>query len=252
MYLEKGKSNLLTKKLVSILEYKKTKFITKEELISLIKDHVPSKNPLRLIKNLINAKILISIKKNNYVYVPVSSIDKKPTVSEFEINEVYLGQNNKYYIGLTNALNFHGFTTQVPNKLFVFNTKYNIEKNIINYKIKYIKVSEDKLYGAIFNKYPYSDKEKTIIDILNYFKHVDSLDNILYMIKQNKDLLDENKLIRYAKKQKSIKLLKLIGIITENNDLYEFLRNTKKLNYYTKIRNTKNKKKYKTWKIILI
>jgi predicted transcriptional regulator of viral defense system len=250
MYVKKGKRVFLTKNVISILEYKKTRFISKKELIEIITKYTNSKNPLRLIKNLINRKKIISIKRNIYLYIPVSSIDLKPTASEYEINEKYL-ENTDYYVGLTNALNYYGFTNQIPNQLFVFNTRYSLNKKIINFKIKYIKISKDQMFGIVNKKYPYSNIEKTIIDSLNYFKYIDSLEKIINLISNNKKRFNEEKLIKYAKRYKSIKLLKLIGIITENQNLYDYLKKKKKLRYYTKIRNTNNNKKYRKWKIML-
>ncbi|MDD3178192.1 MAG: hypothetical protein PHR26_01605 [Candidatus ainarchaeum sp.] len=244
-------SNNLTKKLISILEYKKIHFISKNELLDIIIKNIDSNNPNRFIKYLLFQKYLISIKKDNYIYIPVSSIDRKPVVSEFEINEFYLN-SNKYYIGLINALNKYGFITQIPNKLFVFNTKYNLTKKILDFNIHYIKINKSNLFGVFKNKCPFSDIEKTIIDSLNYFKYVDSLDHLIYIFKKNKDKFDENKLIKYAKKINSIKLLKLIGIITENEKLYDYLNKLNKFRYYTKIRNTNLDLRYIKWKIKLI
>ena len=244
-------SNIFAKRLISILEYKNIKKITKSELLEIIKNHIKTKNPINLINYLRKHKKLISVKRNIYLYIPVSSIDNKPLISEYEINEIYLEDKN-YYIGFINAFNYYGFTNQIPNKLFVFNTKYNLDKKIINFNIKYIKIPKNKMFGIIKNKYPFSDIEKTIIDVLEYHKYYDSLDKIIYKIKQKKDLFNENKLINYAKKLNSIKLLKLIGIITENKKLYNYLEKNKKLNYYTKIKNTNLKKRFKKWKIMLI
>lgn len=245
-------SDFLTPKLISILEYKNIRIIKREDLLFLIKKYTNSKNPNKLIKNLKYQKKLLTIKREYYLYVPVASIDKTPSISEFEINEVYLDFNDLYYIGLINAYHLHGFTTQIPNKLFVFNTKYNLEKKIFNFKIKYIKIPKDKFFGIYSKKYPFSDIEKTIIDVLNYFKYVDSLDTIINQIKKKKHLFNENKLINYAKKEGSVKILKLIGVITDNQKLFLYLKNNNKLNYYTKIRNTKLNKRYNKWKIALI
>jgi len=244
-------SNILTKKIIGILEYQKIKFITTFDLINLINKYTDSKDPLQLIKYLKKQKRLISIKRNIYLYNSVSSLNNKVGVSEFEVNEAYL-DGESYYIGLLNAYNHHKLTTQLSNQLFVFNTKYNIEKKIFNFKIKYIQINKKVFFGIVKGKYLYSDLEKTIIDVLQYFKYIDKLENIINNIIKNKDLINEKKLISYAKKYKSIKLLKLIGIITDNKELYNYLNKKDKFRYYTKIRNSGSKKWYRKWKIILI
>jgi predicted transcriptional regulator of viral defense system len=235
------------KKIEKTLEYYDTKFISKTEIKKIIRENNIINNIDQLIYKLIQKKRLVKIKNKLYLYIPFKSINNTPNTNEFEINEKYLG-NLKYYIGLWNAYNLHDFTTQIPNKLYVFNNKYQKNINILNYNIVYIKTN--KLYGIINKKYPYSNKEKTIIDVLNYFKYIGNLKDIIENIKTKE--YDEDKLITYAKKEKSIKLLKLIGIITENKKLYNYLKNNNKLNYYTYIRNSKKKEVYRKWKIKLI
>jgi len=237
----------MLKELEKVLEYYNLKFITKKEIKKLIKDNNIQKNTDQLIYKLIQKKKLVKIKNELYLYIPFKSINNIPNTNEFEINEKYLG-NSKYYIGLWSAYNLYNFTNQIPNKLYIFNTKYQKIIKILNYNIIYIKTN--KLYGIINKKYPYSDKEKTIIDVLNYFKYIGNLKDIIENIKTKK--YNEEKLIKYAKKEKSIKLLKLIGIITENDKLYNYLKKNNKLNYYTHIRNSKKKEVYRKWKIKLI
>src|SRR3989338_11550204 len=126
--------------------------------------------------------------------VPFRSIDKYWTLEEQRIADYLL--KNDYYIGLYNAFNLHGFTEQVPNKLFVFNTKYSADKKILHYKFKFFKVKSDKLFGIIKNKYPYSDKERTIIDAIEYPAYLGGLNEVIDRIKNVK--YNKNKLVNYA------------------------------------------------------
>ncbi len=236
-------------KLQSILEYKKYKIIKRNNLINLILNHKISKNPNYLIKSMLKKRRLISIKRENYAVIPMSSIDKSAPLDEFEINELLLG-NNKYYIGLYSAFNLHGFTEQIPNKLFVFNTKYSADKKILHYKIKYFKINKNKFFGIINNKYPYSDKERTLIDALNYPEYLGGLSEVIDRIKKSK--YDKKKLVIYAIEYNSIKILKLIGMLTNNKKLFQHLKKKNAMSYYTSIKKTKTKFLDKKWKIRLI
>ncbi len=233
----------------SILEYKKYKTIKREALINLISEQEISKNPKYLIKSMLQKRRLVSFKKGNYMIIPMSSVNKYATLSEFEINEYILGTEG-YYIGLYNAFNLHGFTEQIPNKLFVFNTKYSADKQILHYSFKFFKIKKDKLFGIIKNQYPYSDRERTIIDALEYPEYIASLSEIMDRIKNVK--FDKKKLINYAIIYNSTKIIKLIGVLTNSNRLLSLLKRKKALSYYTTIKKTGTKLLDKKWKLRLI
>src|SRR3989344_6400129 len=192
---------------MGILEYKKVEIITKEELLDLIEKYMKVKDPVDLIEKLLKKRKIVSIKKGIYMIVPFIALDKKWALDEYRIIDYLLKDN--YYIGLYNAFNLHGFTEQIPNKLFIFNTKYSADKMILHYKFKFFKVKSNKLFGIIRNKYPYSYKERTIIDAIEYPAYLGGLSEVMNRIRNVK--LDKNKLVNYAikygrkKKNKNIR-----------------------------------------------
>ncbi len=236
-------------RLQSILEYKKYRIIKRDELINLIFNHKISRNPKYLIKSMLLKKRLVSLKRKHYIIIPISSLDKNVSIDNLELND-YLLESKEYYLGLYNAFNLHGFTEQIPNKLFVFNTKYSFDKEILHYKFKFFKIKKDKLFGIIKNKYPYSDKEKTIIDALDYPEYLGGLSEVLDKIKSSS--YNKSKLVDYAIKYNSIKIIKLVGVLTESNKLFNLLKEKKALNYYTTIRKTRTKLLDRKWQIRLI
>lgn len=251
--MEKTKDLSLTPnqgRLQSILEYKECKVIKRNDLISLISKFKISKNPKYLIKSMLQKKRLVFFKKGHYIVVPVSSVDKTVGIDNFELNERFL-ESDEYYIGLYNAFNLHGFTEQIPTKLFVFNTKYSADKKILHYRYKFFKIKKDKLFG-IFRKYkyPYSDKERTIIDVLEYPEYLGGLSEVLDRIKEAE--YNKTRLIDYAIKYNSIKIIKLVGLLTNSNKLLNVLKKKNALSYYTTIKKTRTKLLDKKWKIRLI
>jgi len=235
-------------RIMSILEYKKIEIIPRKELIDLIKQHIKVKDILDLIEKLQKKKRLVSIKRGVYMIIPFRSIDKKWALDDYRIIDYLLKED--YYIGLYNAFNLHGFTEQIPNKLFVFNTKYSADKQILHYNIKLFKVKKNKIFGIIKNKYPYSDKERTIIDALEYPEYIAGLSEVIDRIKNVK--FDKEKLINYTITYNSIKIMKLVGILTNSNRLLNLLNKKKALSYYTTIRKTRTKLLNKKWKLRLI
>ena len=249
----KEKKNILglspnQERILSILEYKKVEIIERAELVSLIKKYLEIRDISDLITKLQAKKRLVPIKKGVYMVVPFSSINKQWALDEYEITDYLLKQ--EYYIGLFNAFNLHGFTEQIPNKMFVFNTKYSADKMILHYKFKFFKVKKDKLFGIFRNKYPYSDRERTIIDALEYPEYLGGLSEVIDRIKNAR--YNKGKLINYAIQYNSNKIIKLVGILTGSNKLFSLLKKKKARSYYTTVKRTRTKLLDKKWKIRLI
>lgn len=235
-------------RIMSILEYKKIEIITREELIKIIKKFTKIKYIQLMIEKLQKKKRLVPIKRGVYMVIPLRAIDKKFSLDNYQLVDYLLKED--YYIGLYNAFNLHGFTEQIPTKLFVFNTRYSSDKKIFHYNFKFFKIRKDKLFGIIKEKYPYSDKERTIIDVLEYPEYLGGLSEVLDRIKQ----VNYNKvrLVDYAINYNSIKIIKLVGLLTNSNKLLSLLKKKNALSYYTTIKKTRTKLLDKKWKIRLI
>lgn len=237
-------------RLQSILEYKKINVIKRADLISLISKFKISKNPKYLIKSMLQKKRLVFFKRGHYLVVPVSSVDKNVRIDNLELIGRFL-ESDEYYIGLYNAFNLHGFTEQIPVKMFVFNTKYSADKSILHYRYKFFKIKKDKLFGVFRKyKYPYSDKERTIIDVLEYPEYLGGLSEVLDRIKEVK--YNKVRLIDYAIKYNSVKIIKLVGLLTNSSKLLSLLKKKNALSYYTTIKKSRTKLLERKWKIRLI
>ena len=120
----------------------------------------------------------------------------------------------------------------------------------MHYNFKLFKIRKDKLFGIIKNKYPYSDKERTIIDALDYPEYLGGINEVLDRVKDSE--YNKAKLIDYAIKYNSIKIMKLVGMLLESNRLFSLLKKKKALSYYTTIRKARTKLLDKKWKLRLI
>jgi predicted transcriptional regulator of viral defense system len=234
-------------RIMSILEYKKIEIITKKELLTLIEKYMKVKDSIDLIEKLLKKRKLVSIKRGVYMIMPFTAINKTWSLDEYKVIDYLLKDN--YYIGLYNAFNQHGFTEQVPNKLFVFNTKYSFDKKILYHKTKLFKIKKDKLFGILNKyKYPYSDRERTIIDVLDYPEYLGGLSKIIPKLKN----YNKEKLVDYAIKYNSVKIMKIVGYLTNSSRIYRTLKNNGKLDYYTTVKKTRMDVIDKKWKIRMI
>jgi len=236
-------------RIMSILEYKKTEIVTRAELINLIKKYTKIKDIQDMIEKLQKKKRLVPIKKGIYMIVPLAAVDKRWALDNFQLVDYLLKED--YYVGLYNAFNLHGFTEQMPTKMFIFNTKYSADKNILHYRYKFFKIKKDKLFGIFRGyKYPYSNRERTIIDALEYPEYLGGLSEVIDRIKKVK--YNKTILIDYAIKYDSVKIIKLVGLLTNSNKLLNLLKKKKALSYYTTIKKTRTELLDKKWKIRLI
>ena len=120
----------------------------------------------------------------------------------------------------------------------------------MHYHFKFFKIKKEKLFGIFTNKYPYSDKERTIIDALEYPEYLGSLVEVIDRIKNA--TYHKNKLVSYAIEYQSIKIIKLVGILTQSTKLFNLLRKNKALSYYTTVKRTRTQFLDKKWKLRLI
>ena len=137
---------------------------------------------------------------------------------------------NPSYLSFLSALNFYGYTTQIPLKATVAITKQKKELK----QIKFIKVNKRNFFG--YKKIRYGDfeifiaeKEKLLLDCLIYQKYV----SISELNKLLKDNLDKEKLINYLNRINNLDLIRRAGYLLEIKgiDIYE--------EYLSKIKNTK-------------
>ena len=143
---------------------------------------------------------------------------------------------------------------------FVAEHEYDVAKKVLQRLCKkekiirlsrgiYYKPKKDKLFGIINKKYPYSDKERTIIDALDYPKYLGGLNKVINTTKSSK--YNKNKLVNYSIKYNSIKIMKLVGYLTNSSKLFNTLKNKNSLSYYTTIKNSGTKLLDKKWMIRL-
>ena len=235
------------REILSILEYNDVKIISRDEIIRLIRKYNLSSNPSAFVLRLIKNKVLAKFKRKVYYVIPLGKFGGSSILSEYDLVTEYLGNNN-YYFGLYSALYHFKLIDQIPNKLFVFNMNYSMNKKIKGYNIRFIKILNKKYFGIIKEAYFYSDMERTLIDTL-YYSDIIPLNQALEIFKTAR--YNFNKIFEYAKKYNSIKLFKLLGYITNNKKLYNYLKTKGLLNKYSTFNNTGKDELIQKWKIRL-
>ena len=178
------------------------------------------KNGLIIFKTK-DLKLLLGIKKIK-TYNIIKALKKKKAIETIKAglyaltgtNELVIGSHLSWpsYLSFWSAMNYYGFTDQLPKTLFYATTRYR--KGIKNYA--YVTISKKRFFGyAKVGDIIIAEKEKTIIDSLLFPKYCGGIKELISCIKSAMDELDKNKLLDYAIKVDSKAALRRLGFILE-------------------------------------
>jgi len=166
--------------------------------------------------------LLLGINKTKS-YNIIKALKKKGTVKRInsylifsDANEMAVASeiNSPSYISFWSALNYYGFSDQMPKKIFLTTTKYKKEVQ----GFKYITMSKKRFFGYMKIKdITIAEKEKAVIDSLLLPRYSGGMKEVMKSIKNNLENLDIKKLIDYAVKMKSKSVLRRLGYILEKN-----------------------------------
>lgn len=157
------------------------------------------------------------------VYNIIKSLKRKKVIKKVgkgffafkDTNEFFIGLSINYpsYISFWSALNYYGFSDQMPKKIFLATTKYTKDMN----NFKYVTISKNKFFGYIkIGEIVIAEKEKAIIDSLLFPKYSGGIKEIIRVIESALNRIDINKLINYAVKVKKKIVLRRLGFILES------------------------------------
>jgi predicted transcriptional regulator of viral defense system len=153
--------------------------------------------------------IIKALKRKNVLDVLSSGIYSFKDTEDF-VAGAYL--NWPSYLSFLSALNYYGFSDNLPKKITYASTKYRK-----NEKFKYVCLSKSRFFGyRREGNMILAEKEKAFIDSLLFPKYSGSIRAISRLLKENIDKLDKSKLINYAFKVKSKMVLRRLGFIIEN------------------------------------
>jgi len=138
-----------------------------------------------------------------------------------------------YYIGYYSALQIHELITQPAVREYLIMTEQVSPKvrNILDVSFEMVCLKEDRFFGYkktwINNheKVYCSDLEKTIIDCLSKPKHAGGLEGIVKAIEKARNKIKANVLIEYAIKFNSQSVMKRLGYVLDELELFPIEQN---------------------------
>ena len=206
--------------LVARLSYEKKKIVQAEELDRFLPGDFKYRK--QFVYNLKQKGILTPIKRGVYVFTPLDSIPSGRRVNEMLIPPIFFPRKN-YYIGYSTMFNYYGFIEQLFQVVYVINTSLCRERDITGITYKFVKASENRLYGLESIKIENTDvmistRERTLVDLIYFNKPVGGIVPATQIFKRiaGKKECNRNKLIEYAAKFPNITTRKRIGLILES------------------------------------
>jgi predicted transcriptional regulator of viral defense system len=157
------------------------------------------------------------IEKGKYLIIPLGAEKGKYTLNEFVIGSLLI---NPHSIAYWSALNYYGFTEQIPGTVFIQTTsrKKKIDLEIFGVRYRIIRLKHEKFFGMRKewiqdSEINITDKEKTLVDCLDKPQFSGGIVEVAKGLK-GKDF-DKKKLIRYAKRIGNSGVLRRLGYLGE-------------------------------------
>jgi len=178
----------------------------------------------RTIYNLLKKKWILKLKRGLYAIVPLDIGAKGAdsfTMHNFVISSKLV---EPYYIGYWSALNYYGFSDQIPATTFIATTKARKELEILYTNYLFVQVARKKFIGIKEieiegEKIKISNENKTIADCLDHPEYCGGIDEIARSIYFSRKEIDLRKVKSYALKMGNLTILKRLGYILEMSDL---------------------------------
>lgn len=177
-----------------------------------------NKGVLKVILSRLEKKGWIErIEKGKYMVIPLGAKKGKYTLHEFILGSMLV---NPCIISYWSALNYYGFTEQIPLTVFIQTTsrKKHQEIKIFGIPYKIIKLKKEKIFGlekAWFEdtQITLTNREKTIIDCLDKPQYAGGIIEVAKALRTKN--YDANKLIKYAQRIQNTGVIRRLGYLCD-------------------------------------
>lgn len=156
------------------------------------------------------------IEKGKYIIIPLGAEKGEYTLHEFIIGSLLVKPSA---IAYWSALNYHGFTEQIPNTVFVQTTarKKKQDLRIFGVRYKIVRIKPEKFFGieqVWIEGFQVSitDGEKTVIDCLDKPRYCGG---IIEVAKAFREELDTERLREYALRMNNSAVIRRLGYLCD-------------------------------------
>jgi predicted transcriptional regulator of viral defense system len=124
------------------------------------------------------------------------------------------------YVSFWSALNFYGFTEQVPVMVFLASARKKKEVEFNNSRFKYVLINPEKFFGYRKERigeldFLIAEEEKAVVDSLYLPENAGGVVEVAKAVYNAKDKVDLEKLFAYASAMKNRSLCSRLGYLLE-------------------------------------
>jgi predicted transcriptional regulator of viral defense system len=193
-----------------------------------------NKDVLKVILSRLEKKGWIErIQKGKYIIIPLGAEKGKYTLHEFVLGSYLV---DPCIISYWSALNYYGFTEQIPRTVFIQTTsrKKHQEVTIFGIPYKIIRIKEEKIFGIKKEwfeetKISLTNREKTIIDCLDKPQYAGGIIEVAKALRTEE--YEKKTLVKYAKKINNTGVIRRLGYICDFLQIPIYLPKIKTRNY---------------------
>ena len=205
--------NLSTNYIIKTLFDKELYYFTVRDLAGIL--NIPVKKAYTCIPNLKDKGFIKSIEKGKYLLL---GFEPERVLS----NPFFIASRIVYpsYVSYWSALNFYGFTEQVPTVVFLASTRKKAKVEFNGFRFKYVLVNPKKFYGYRKERigdldFLIAEEEKAIIDSLDLPDNAGGISEVAKAVYNAKDSIEPDRLFRFAIDMNNKSLCSRLGYLLE-------------------------------------
>ena len=188
-------------------------YFTVRELAGLLK--VPVEKAYTIVARLKDRGFIKSVERGKYLLL---GFEPERVLS----NPFFIASRVVYpsYVSFWSALNFYGFTEQVPIMVFLASARKKNEVEFNNSRFKYVLINPEKFFGYRKERigeldFLIAEEEKAVIDSLYLPDNAGGMAEVIKAVYNAKDKVDPERLFEYASAMKNRSLCSRLGYLLE-------------------------------------
>jgi len=188
----------------------------------LNKANQPSRTVRRALERLQQKGRINLVTAGFYIIIPLEYKESHVLPAEWFVHQLMAYLGLPYYVGLLSAAALHGSAHQRPQEFQVVIRKQRRPVRVKGLRIRFfVKKNFELALGLINIKtetghIPVSNPELTAIDLLRYSHSVGGLSNIATVIAELGDGINEDRLLKVARKTKILAHLQRLGYLLDH------------------------------------
>ncbi len=232
----KNKIGALELKIISYVQLKGIKILRTGDIYRTLS--ITAQSEKDIFSNLNRKGFIVRLTKGYYLVPDTLSPTTYANVSEMEILYYFMEIfQARFMISGPTAIYYYGYTTQIPNRIYVYNNKISGDRVIGNKSFVFMKTSSKRLKGAKFVtsdkrfKIPYASNARLLIDCIYDWNRYNTIPKVFKWIKQeieeNPEITEKlvSNAIRYGNRIVQRRLGYLLERMNVDSKLIEKLQN---------------------------